>query len=273
MENTIEEIPIFWLLGMRFVTGALVLAALCLRRFKKLSRKIVWQGCVLGALLFSGYVAQTFGIADPGTTPGKNAFLTAVYCVIVPFLYWITSKKRPGAQNVLAAFIGLAGIGLVSINAGLHIYPGDLLTLLCGLFYAAHIVAVTEFSKASDVFLLTFVQFACAGVLSVAFGGCLERFPASISTGSVWSLIYLCFLATAAALLMQNIGQKYTPPATAALILSLEAVFGVLFSILFAEEELTVRVGFGFGLIFLAIVISEVGFGFLRRLTGGARGG
>jgi len=131
---------------------------------------------------------------------------------------------------------------------------------------------VTEFSKVSDVFLLTFVQFVGAGMLSVAFGACLERPPASISAGSVWSLLYLCFLATAAALLMQNVGQKYTPPSSAALILSLESVFGVLFSILFAGEGLTVRVGCGFALIFFAIIISEVGLGFLRRRAGGEDG-
>lgn len=263
MKNTLAEIPVFYLLAVRFLTGAAVLLLLSLKKLKSLKADTVLKGGILGALLFCGYVAQTFGLVY--TTPGKNAFLTAFYCILVPFFYWAVARVRPDRFNILASVVCVAGIGLVSLTGGLSIRTGDALTLLCGVFYALHIVSVAVFSKDHDIFLLTLVQFACAALLGSVCGVLFETFPRTVSPGSVWSLVYLCFLATAAALLMQNIGQKYTPPSTAALILSLESVFGALFSVIFYGERLSLRTVSGFVLIFLAVILSETKLSFLKR--------
>ena len=265
MKSSVDVLPTFWLLAIRFSLAALALSLLFWKKWKLLDLHCLLGGTVMGFFLFIAYVFQTFGLE--GTTPGKNAFLTAVYCVIVPFRYWAVTRRRPDRFHLLAAVLCIAGIGLVSLNGDLSINTGDLLTLVGGLFFAAHIVAVAKFSEGRDIFLLTalqFISFAVCAWLCVLF----TRPP--LDTGVftselTLSLAYLVAFATCGGLLFQNIGQKFTAPATAAVLLSLEAPFGVIFSILFAEERPTPAMFIGFALIFLAVVCSETKFAFLRK--------
>ena len=143
---------------------------------------------------------------------------------------------------------------------------GDLLTLLGGLLYACHIAAVSKFSQGRDIFLLTVIQFGAAALCCWAGTLCSGGFPVDGLPLRAWLvLLYLATAATCVALLFQNIGQKYTDPSSAALLLSLEAPFGVAFSVLFGAERPTALMYAGFALIFLAVVCSETQFKFLRR--------
>lgn len=262
LKDTLDDVDLMFLLAFRFTVAAAVLALAFWNRWKAMDPRCVKQGAVLGVLLFAAYAVQNYGLMD--TTPGKNAFFTAVYCVIVPFLYWAADRLRPSRWNVLAALLCVAGIGFVSWDGGLSLGRGDLLTLLSGFLYACHIVAVAKFSKGRDIFLLTVLQFAFTGLCCWAgtlftHGIPLDGLPAR----AWWVLLYLAFAATSAALLFQNVGQKYTDPSSAALLLSLEAPFGVAFSVLFGAERPTWLMYFGFSLIFLAVVCSETQFKFL----------
>ena len=216
-------------------------------------------------LLFLAYSVQTYGLA--GTTPSKNAFLTAVYCVIVPFLYWLAARQRPDRYNILAALLCIAGVGLVSLTDALTVTYGDVLTLICAVFYASHIVAVAKVSPGKDIFLLTVFQFAFAALYAWVGGLLTEEFPAAALTrGDVLlSMAYLCVMATTVALLFQNVGMVWSDPASAAVILSLESVFGVLCSVVFYGDPVTPRLLAGFALIFVAVVCSETKFSFLRK--------
>ena len=236
-------------------------------QWKLLDRQYLVGGTVMGLCLFVAYAFQTFGLEQ--TTSGKNAFFTAVYCVIVPFLYWAIARRRPDKFNVLAAFLCIAGIALVSVtgdNASAFNF-GDVLTLIGGFFFAAHIVAVAKYSEGRDIFILTTLQFASFALFS--WIGVLVTRPALtpgvFDQSLIFGLAYLVIFASCGALLFQNIGQKYTPAATAAVLLSLEAPFGVFFSILFAGERPTPLMFVGFALIFLAVVCSETKFSFLRK--------
>ena len=79
-------------------------------------------------------------------------------------------------------------------------------------------------------------------------------------------MLYLGLLSTMVGFLLQNVGQKYTAPSTASLLLSFESVFGVLFSVIFLQEQLTLRMLFGCGLMFFAVVLVETRLSFLTRL-------
>ena len=267
MKNSVDVLPTFWLLAIRFTFAALVLAVVFIKRWKVLDRQYLIGGTVMGFCLFVAYAFQTFGLEQ--TTSGKNAFFTAVYCVIVPFLYWAIAGRRPDKFNILAAFLCIAGIALVSVtgsNASAF-NMGDVLTLIGGFFFAAHIVAVAKYSEGRDIFILTTLQFASFALFS--WIGVLVTRPALtpgvFDQSLIFSLAYLVIFASCGALLFQNIGQKYTAPSTAAVLLSLEAPFGVFFSILFANERPTPLMFVGFALIFLAVVCSETKFSFLRK--------
>lgn len=263
VKNTVDIFPTNFLLAIRFTIGCLLLCVLFPKKLTQLNRTCLWQGIVLGLLIFTAYCIQTIGLTD--TTPGKNAFLTAAYCILVPFLYWITDKRRPDLYNFSAAFLCLTGIGLVSFDGSFSMRFGDAMTLISALFFAAHIVAGARFGGKSDPILLTILQFGTAAVCSWVLGFTTETFPKEIPLNAALGLLYLAVFATTIALLLQNIGLKYADPTSGAILLSLESVFGVLFSMLFYQERLTLRLGAGFLLIFIAVILSETKLSFLRK--------
>lgn len=267
MKNALDAIPVQYLLAIRFTMGALLLALVCWKRWKNVTKDYLWRGAIIGGCLYLAYSIQTYGLAL--TTPSKNAFLTAVYCVIVPFLYWLFVWVKPDRYNILAAALCVGGVGLVSLSGDLSVNLGDALTLLCAIFYAAHIVAVAKVSPRKDIYLLTVFQFAFAALYAWIGGALTESFPtqALADPQVILPLCYLGVMATTVALLFQNVGQVNSDPASAAVILSLESVFGVLCSVVFADDTVSVRMAVGFVMIFVAVVCSETKFSFLRGKT------
>lgn len=262
VKNSMDVMQPHILLAFRFTIGCLLLGLIFNRKLRLLNKDYFIKGGIIGFCLFLAYSLQTIGITD--TTPGKNAFLTAIYCVIVPFLFWIVDKKKPDVFNITAALISIVGIGFVSLNGDLSIRMGDAFTLAGGVIYAAHIVAVAKFGKDKDPILLTILQFAYAALFSWIIALSFEELPTVWNRDVISGLLYLSVFATAVALLLQNIGQKYTNPAPASIILSLESVFGVIFSVIFYGEKITGRLFIGFCLIFISVIISETKLSFLR---------
>ena len=267
MKNALDAIPVQYLLAIRFTMGAVLLALICWKRWGKVTVDYLWRGAIIGGCLYLAYSIQTYGLAL--TTPSKNAFLTAVYCVIVPFLYWLFVGVKQDRYNLLAAVLCVCGVGLVSLSGDLSVNQGHALTVLCAIFYAAHIVAVAKGSPEKDIYLLTVFQFAFAALYAWIGGALTETFPvqALANPEILLPLCYLGVMATTVALLFQNVGQVNSDPASAAVILSLESVFGVLCSVIFADDSVSLRMTVGFVLIFVAVVCSETKFSFLHRST------
>lgn len=264
VKTSVDSLPPNILLGVRFTIGCALLCIIFHKKLKDVTPRLVVRGGVTGLFLFTAYCLQTIGITH--TTPGKNAFLTAVYCVLVPFLYWIVYKIRPDRFNVIAAVLCIAGIGFVSLTGEFTVGIGDALTLAGGLFYAVHMVAVAKLGIKEDSVLFTIMQFGSAAIASWVVGLIFEGLPAQLPPSStIVGVLYLSCFATTVALLLQNVGQQGTDPSAAAIILSLESVFGVLFSVLLYGEQLTVRLVLGFVLIFCSIITSETKLSFLRR--------
>ena len=265
MKNTLDVMPVYTLLAIRFTGGACLMALVCWKKWRTFTRDYLWRGAIIGAFLFLAYLIQTFGLER--TTPSKNAFLTAVYCVLVPFFYWAVMKRRPDRYNIIAAVLCVTGVGLVSLNGDLTIAMGDWLTLIAAGFYAAHIIAVEKTSQGKDIYLLTMLQFAFAALYAWIGSFATETFPTqALQSPAVFlPLIYLCAMPTTVALLFQNVGQIWSDPASASVILSLESVFGVLFSVLFYHDVVTTMMLAGFAVIFVAVLCSETKFSFLRK--------
>ena len=265
MKDALDNIGTFFLLAVRFTGACILLAIVFFKKLKKLNKEVVKAGFVMGTALITAYILQTFGLAE--TTPGKNAFLTAGYCILVPFMFWAVAGTRPDRYNIIAAVLCMAGIGLVALDDNLTMGRGDVLTLMCCAFYALHIIVSARYTQTYDVMLLTLLQFFFAALWSSLLCVLFEPVPAvaEIPPYTWFSLGYLCVFATAGALLMQTYGLKYTSPSAGALILSLESVFGVIFSIMVGAEAVTARLLLGFAVIFVAIVISETKLEFLLK--------
>lgn len=259
MKTTMDSIPVNLLLAIRFTGAFVILSLVFVNKWKIFTKEYLTVGALMGVFLFAAYYFQTFGLTT--TTPGKNAFLTAVYCVIVPFMFWIADKNKPGVDNIFAAFLCVIGIGFVSLAENFTIQIGDVLTLIGGFMYAAHIVVIAKKGKKLDPILLTIIQFGTCSVLTWSatfiFDGIPNLPEVFAIEGVLPSLLYLSIMCTAIGLLLQTIGQKYTHPAAASIILSLESVFGVIFSIILYKEQMSIKLVLGFILIFISVLISE----------------
>ena len=226
---------------------------------------------MMGLCLALAYIVQTYGLMY--TTPGKNAFLTATYCVLVPFMAWGVYKRKPGGANIIAAFLCITGIGLVSLSgAGTGLNIGDMLTLLCGVFYGLQIIMMEQYVADGNALSISVVQFGTAALFCWAGALLFEAPPVSVPSGSWLSIAYLSVMCTAVCFFLQAWGMQYTPYSTSAVIMTFESVFGTLISVLFYHETMTVKLFLGFALIFAAVLISETKPQLFNRKAEKARG-
>ena len=274
MKDVTAEFPVLWLLFVRFGLSGLITLMVFRRRIRANARPgIVRAGVGLGVLYGLAYVFQTYGIVY--TTPGKNAFLTGVYCVLVPFCGWALGHGRPARVSVIAAIVGLVGMGLVVLDNGLPLNMGDLLTLVGAVFNALEMVVVAHEGRSSDVWALTFWQFLTIAALTLVGALALERPPApELFTGeTVARLAFLVVVCSFGCVATLNHALTKVDPAAGSLLSSLESPSGVAFSVMLGYEGLTPRLVLGFALIFCGIVISEVGERIVMALRGrGPRG-
>lgn len=258
VKNTLDAFPPAVIITLRYAIATALTALFFRKHLRALSRADVLRGALVGLFLSAAYIVQTIGLQY--TTAGKNAFLTAIYVLLVPFGTFLFFRERLRPANLLAAGMMVAGIGLLSLDSeggGLNI--GDLLTMVCGTLFAAHIIAVERCQKKTDPYALIVLQFAFCTVFSLAYALLFERdLPLSFTAGSVGGLLYLAIFSTTLAMSMQNIGQSMAPASHASILLSLESVFGVLFSCLLLGEVVTPKMAAGFVIIFIAVLASEL---------------
>lgn len=258
VKNTLDSFPPASIIAMRYTIAAAITGIVFRRRLKGLTRGDVMRGALVGLLLCTAYIVQTIGLQY--TSAGKNAFLTTVYVLLVPFGCCVLFRQSLHKANFIAAALMLLGIGLLSLDGesgGLN--AGDVLTLICGAFFAAHIIAVERCQRKTNAYALIVLQFAFSAVFAFLYALIFERdIPLQFNMGSVGGLLYLAVFSTTIAMSLQNIGQSMAPASHAAILLSLESVFGVLFSCLLLGEKLTAKMVLGFAVIFAALVVNEV---------------
>ena len=261
VKDSVDTIPPGYMVSIRYTIAAVLLGFVLIPQFKKLNRYYWIHGAVTGLMLALGYITQTIGCKY--TTAGKNAFLTTIYVILIPLISWPLNKKRPHFVVFLSAVMALVGIGLLALrNEGgvLGFNVGDILTLICGLFYALHIIFTAKFSQDKNPVILTWIQFIVAAVFSWAVSPLIDgSFSVALLKSSrvIFSMLYLGIFSSLVAFLLQNICLKYMESSLASLFLSLESVFGVVFSTIFLRERMTLVMIIGCVLIFAAITIAD----------------
>ena len=261
VKDSLDYMDAMYMVACRYTIAAAVMGIIFIKKWKLLNKDYLVHGSLTGAFLFLGYLTQTIGCRY--TTAGKNAFLTTVYVILIPFIAWLLTKKRPGIFVFLAAVMSLTGIGFLALGSEeiTGVNRGDVLTLVCGVFFALHIIYTERFnSKGGDPLFLTLLQFvftALAGWITAALFAPQFSSQELFSSNAALSLLYLGIFSTMVGFSLQNLGLKYVKSSTASLFLSFESVFGILFSILFLHEVLTPLMILGCVLIFTAVLIAE----------------
>ena len=223
-------------------------------------------GLICGTILTVASAFQQFGIGD-GTDPGKAAFITALYVLIVPILSLCFGKRSP-ANVWISVGIAVIGFYLLCIKQDFSVVASDMLILLCAVIFAGHIIAIDAFSPRCDGVRMSCIQFFTAFILNTALALITEAPIDLAAIGSVLpSLIYLGICSSGIAYTLQIVGQgiEGTNPAVASVILSLESVFGVIGGAIVYGEVMSEREYAGCVIVFAAVILSQIDLKTLKK--------
>ena len=245
-----------FIIALRFTVASIVLCVASIPLYKQLNRQYWRDGFWMGVTLFISYWLQVVGLSLD-TSPGKSAFLCTTYSVLVPFIYWFVTKERPRLLHIACVFLCLAGIGVLSLQGGWGMSMGDFFTVFSGVPCAVNIVISAIVCRDKNTLLLTTIELAVVTVLAWIFVIGTGTIPTVYPMNAVGGIVYLGIFATALCLFMQSYGLKYAETSVGGMILSLESVFGVIFSMVIYHETITLRMVIGFVMTFVAIVLSQ----------------
>ncbi|MEI8216931.1 MAG: DMT family transporter [Eubacteriales bacterium] len=219
------------------------------------TKEMMIGGFFCGLALFLGASFQQIGII--GTSAGKTGFITALYIVIVP-LFGIFMNKKVSFPTWLGIGIAIIGLYLLTIKQGFSVQPYDGIVLIGTIFWALQIVLIDIYVEKVDILRLSFVQFLTAGMFSAVAALALEKPELSSIIACSAVVLYMGVMDTGVAFTLQSIGQKYTRPAVAGIILSLESVFAVISGAIFLGESMSTRELSGCLLVFAAVIITQI---------------
>ncbi len=224
---------------------------------KASSKTLLIAGIVCGCLLCTASTLQTYGLKY--TTAGKSGFITAMYMIIVPFL-GLLFKKRPSVIALISAVVALGGMSLLCLTGGGfgEVNVGDLLTLACALVFSFHILAIDHFSPKVDGVKLSCLQFFVSGAINIVLMFLIEKPQIGIIMQCYTAILYSGIMSCGVAYTLQIIGQKYTDPTSASILMSLESVFALLAGALLLQERMTHWEILGCILMFAAILLVQL---------------
>lgn len=260
-DMALESMKPFQIMMVRFLLASVLMGVIS-RGQRKSEEKLkdragaIKAGVLMGVMLFMGFAFQIIGLQY--TTPSKNAFLTALNVVIVPFIAFVILKKKIGAKGIIGAVMSVLGVALLSLNGDFTVSLGDGLTLFCAVGFAFQIFFTSEFVKKYPASVLNTVQMFTAFVLSAISLMIFGENDFQVTTQGWLSALYLGVVSTTICYLLQTACQKYIDETKAAIILSMESVFGTIFSILILHEVVTVRMVIGCAVILAAVIISNM---------------
>ncbi len=257
----IEAFSVIEVLALRFWVASIVLTLLFFKHLKKIDKKNLIYGFVLGSFLFFAFYFQTLGLTY--TTTSKNAFLTSTNVVIVPLIGLLFYNRTLDIYNTIGALLTLLGIGFISYNPDFSINIGDMITLFCAVLFAFHIFYTSEFNKREgNATLMSIIQmyvvamYSTIALLFTDFS--LGTFVSELSFDtSLLAILYSGVFSTAICFYLQTTSQKYTSESKAAIILSTEAIFGAIFSVILLNEILPPTTIVGCIIVFCAVLFTE----------------
>ena len=251
---------VYWFNGARYILAGLIILPFAWRARRIANPphnfprdQYTWM-FIAGVLLFIGAGLQQAGLQY--TTAGNAGFITSLYVVLVPIVLFFGWREKAHWLAIIA--VALAGIGafLLSTGGRFEIRAGDALELVGALFWALHVSLLGKFASRFESMSFSVGQLLICGILNFLLGIFIEQpvFTWALAGAAIYTAVFslgLCYT-------LQVWAQRHTPPADAALILSLESGFAVLAGWLLLNETLTGIQIFGCMLIFFAVGLSQV---------------
>jgi drug/metabolite transporter (DMT)-like permease len=223
---------------------------------------------IAGFVLFVGSALQQLGVVY--TTAGNAGFITSLYVVLVPIVLFIIWREKAHWISLVAVVLAGAGAYFLSMGGRFDVRAGDVIELGSALFWTLHVVILGKYASKFQSMSFSVGQLIVCGLLNLGLGILTEK-SIPFSLPLLGAIAYTAFFSLGLCYTLQIWAQKHTPPADAALILSLESVFAVLSGWLFLGERLTGTQIFGCILIFVAVLLSQLKEWNLRGKIDGAQ--
>ena len=256
--------------GIRCLIGGIVLLPIILFRSlknpvklppaeKKASRKESLKGIlIVGGMLCIGSNLQQFAFGY--IEPGKVGFITALYMLLVPLISFILYKKKQPFTTWVGVILGVGGLYMICMggSSSFSLGKGELLALLCSIAFALHIIVIDKYASTIDCIVLSCGQYMVTGVISCILMFIFEKPDIGNIMHAAVPILYAGIMSCSCAFTFQIIGQKYTEPTLASMLLCLESVFSVIFSFLILGERMTTVEYIGCAVMFTAIIIAQL---------------
>jgi drug/metabolite transporter (DMT)-like permease len=253
MKDAINEQPVFDFLATRFTLATLVMIAVRPQVLKAINKKLMLRGSILGAMLGLAYITQTIGLDL--TTAAITGFLTGLYVVFTPLLFWLIFRKKIQGKVLIAAVTAFIALLFISFN-GFSLDAAQVWLIACAILFAGHIVGLSVWSTAKEIYPLTVIQLAAGSV--VCWLGAVADGYQPPPNASVWGVVvFTAVFATAAAFLVQTWAQSIMDPSRVAIILTTEVIFAAAISVAVGQEVLAYRTVIGGALMVVAMLIVE----------------
>lgn len=255
--EALDTLQPFYLIFIRFTIASILIGVIFWKYFIQIKKEEILQGIICGLILFVAYAFQTVGAKY--TTVGKLAFLTALNVIIVPFITWMAFHEKIHKYNIVSSVIAVIGFGFLNLSSesGIRFGIGEVHGTMCAIGFAMHISLLGYYTSKYDPIKLSIMQMITCAVLGLCFALVFEEIPTNFDTSMMIPVGYLGVCSTFMAFLFQTIGQKYTSAPRAAILLAMESVFGIIFSIILLKERVTIFMAIGAGLILGAVIIAE----------------
>lgn len=253
----------------RYVIGFFVVLLIWLAlsgQRRKAREKGAWQsgwkyGIGAGCIMFVGSAMQQ--VAMLYTTAGKTAFITCLYIIFVPLFARLIGKRiRP--ENWLGAAVAVAGLYCLSIKGDFDLNFGDILAFVGAFFWSFHILFIDRYASRADGVEISASQLGMCAILNTVACLLLETFTWQQLVGAAVPILYAAVLSSGVAFTLQIMGQKTAEPAPAAVIMSLESVFGALGGWLVLGETMNHEEILGCCLMLAGMLITQAGLIFKK---------
>jgi len=253
MKDAINEQPVFDFLATRFTLATLVMIAVRPQVLMAINKKLMLRGSILGAMLGLAYITQTIGLDL--TTAAITGFLTGLYVVFTPLLFWLIFRKKIQGRVLIAAITAFIALLFISFN-GFALDAAQVWLIACAVLFAGHIVGLSVWSTAKEIYPLTVIQLGAGSV--VCWLGAVADGYQPPPNASVWAVVvFTAVFATAAAFLVQTWAQSIMDPSRVAIILTTEVIFAAAISVAVGQEILAIRTVIGGALMVVAMLIVE----------------
>ena len=251
MKDSLVRQDVYSFLASRFILAAAFMFIYKPKSLTGLDRKFVKRAVLIGLLLCSGFIFQTFGLTQ--TTVSNTGFITGLYLVFTPLISWILLKREIFKVQWLAVLVATIGLYFISFN-GISFGIGEILVLISALLFAGQIVALGEWSDGENTYALTLIQILVSAVIFFALS-LKDGFQLPPDNG-VWSAVfYTAFFATFLGQLIQVKAQSVMSATVAGVLLAMETPFALFFGLYFDNDPLTLRIISGGTLVLIAMAL------------------